>query len=75
MSVANTPFAIVAPQQQHQQQQQQPRGFGKLSRRFSKEFSPHLPSTGAQNMAKHANGTADLSNAEFMRTPTAGVAG
>ncbi|XP_067932052.1 unconventional myosin-Ie-like isoform X2 [Watersipora subatra] len=44
-------------------------------KRFSKDLSPHLPAGGAQQIARHITGTGDLSNAEFMQTPTAGVAG
>lgn len=54
----------------------QSNGSAKLTRRFSKELSPHLPANGAQMRAVHEQtGNGDLSNAEFMRTPSAGVAG
>jgi len=59
---------ISAPQQSQSKK-------NKLTKRFSKEFSPHLPTNGAQKLAKHANGAANLSSADFMMTPSAGVAG
>lgn len=55
--------------------QQHANGGKKLSRRFSKEASPHLPSQGAQTKARNMNGNGDMSNAEFMQTPSAGFAG
>ena len=55
--------------------QQHANGGKKLSRRYSKEFSPHLPAQGAQNKARNVNGNGDISHAEFMRTPSAGFAG
>lgn len=55
--------------------QQHANGGKKLSRRYSKEFSPHLPAQGAQNKARNVNGNGDISHAEFMQTPSAGFAG
>lgn len=70
MCIPISTSSITGPPAQHANG-----GPKKLSRRFSKEFSPHLPEQGAQNRARHAHGNGDINNAEFMKTPSAGVAG